>query len=148
MADRIIVLNAGEIEQIGTPAEIYHQPASTFVASFMGAPPMNLIDARIDGGAVRLDSGLALGDANGHPSGAIKLGVRPEDVTLSTKGRTPFDIAIVEELGAHRLLHGQLGGQAFTVHVSKDVEVTPGPAGIDIGQNALRLFDVQSGKAL
>ena len=48
MADRIIVLNAGQIEQIGTPSEIYHNPASTFVASFMGAPPMNLIEAEVD----------------------------------------------------------------------------------------------------
>ena len=145
MADRIIVLNAGRIEQIGTPAEIYHSPASTFVASFMGAPPMNLIDARLEGGQVMVNGATALAPAEGE--GAITLGIRPEDVELSDEG-TPFTIDIVEELGAHRLLHGQLADQPFTIHVGKDTPAAPGPAHITLRPEALRLFDKHTGTAL
>jgi sn-glycerol 3-phosphate transport system ATP-binding protein len=74
------------------------------------------------------------------------LGIRPEDVTLG--GPLPFDIAIVEELGAHRLLHGTLAGQTFTVHVPKDTEVTTGETTISLKPEASRLFETQSGKAL
>ncbi|MEL6338186.1 MAG: sugar ABC transporter ATP-binding protein, partial [Pseudomonadota bacterium] len=80
MADRIIVLNAGDIEQIGTPAEIYHNPASVFVASFMGAPPMNLIEARVEAGEVRMNGGTTVAPANGRQPGPVHLGIRPEDV--------------------------------------------------------------------
>ncbi|NRB04544.1 MAG: sn-glycerol-3-phosphate ABC transporter ATP-binding protein UgpC [Rhodobacteraceae bacterium] len=148
MADRIIVLNSGEIEQIGTPAEIYHSPASTFVASFMGAPPMNLIEARVEEGEIRVNGGASIGPAGRCPSGPIQLGVRPEDVELGGAGQTPFDISIVEELGAHRLLHGHLGGQPFTVHVGKEVAAAPGTTQIHLKPEALRLFDSQTGKAM
>ncbi|MEL6888788.1 MAG: sn-glycerol-3-phosphate ABC transporter ATP-binding protein UgpC [Pseudomonadota bacterium] len=148
MADRIIVLNAGEIEQIGTPAEIYHNPASVFVASFMGAPPMNLIEARVEAGEVRMNGGTTVAPANGRQPGPVHLGIRPEDVELGGEGQTPFDIALVEELGAHRLLHGQLGGQPFTVHVAKEVDVAAGPTKVHLKPDALRLFDPGTGKAL
>ena len=146
MADRIIVLNAGRIEQIGTPAEIYHQPASTFVASFMGAPPMNLLDARRDSGRVMINGTIALGEADG--AGDVTIGIRPEDVELRDDGNMDFDIAIVEELGAHRLLHGRLADQDFTIHVGKETEAAPGPARIAVNSDAIHLFDPQTGKAL
>ncbi|MEX0285044.1 MAG: ABC transporter ATP-binding protein [Paracoccaceae bacterium] len=148
MADRIIVLNEGRIEQIGTPSEIYHNPASTFVASFMGAPPMNLIDARVENGSILVNGGTPVAPAASSAKGTVKLGVRPEDVVLGGDGTTPFDISIVEELGAHRLLHGELGGQPFTVHVGKEVDALTGQTMVQLNPEALRLFDVQTGKAL
>jgi sn-glycerol 3-phosphate transport system ATP-binding protein len=146
MADRIIVLNAGRIEQIGTPAEIYHRPASTFVASFMGAPPMNLIEAQIKNGRVVMSDDTPVASAQG--TGAVTLGVRPEDVEIGPTCDIPFTIDIVEELGAHRLLHGQLDGQDFTIHVGKDIAVEAGPIRISITPDAVVLFDVQTGFAL
>ncbi len=146
MADRIIVLNSGRIEQIGTPAEIYHNPASTFVASFMGAPPMNLIDARLQGGRLMIEGDTVIGEAPGE--GEVTLGIRPEDVMLDPKGDLAFHVEIVEELGAHRLLHGTLGGQTFTIHVGKDVTAEPGETRVSVKPQALRLFDKSSGKAL
>ena len=146
MADRIIVLNGGKIEQIGTPAEIYHSPASTFVASFMGAPPMNLIDARVEGGQVMVNGATALAPADGQ--GDITLGIRPEDVELSPEGNVSFRVDIVEELGAHRLLHGQLADQPFTIHVGKDTPAEPGETRVAVKPEALRLFDKDTGKAL
>ncbi|MFW2544873.1 ABC transporter ATP-binding protein [Primorskyibacter sp. 2E107] len=148
MADRIIVLNGGRIEQIGTPSEIYHNPASTFVASFMGAPPMNLIDASFDSGAVRLGCGMAVMDAPTGRTGAITVGIRPEDVTLDAVGEVDFKIGIVEELGAHRLVHGRLGEQAFTVHVGKAAEIPAGDTKISFDRTAVRLFDTMTGQAL
>ncbi|MGJ8544168.1 MAG: ABC transporter ATP-binding protein [Sulfitobacter sp.] len=146
MADKIIVLNGGRIEQIGTPAEIYHNPASTFVASFMGAPPMNLLDARYEAGQVRINGGTPLLPAQG--AGPVKVGIRPEDVVIDPEGALGFDVQIVEELGGHRLLHGQLAQQPFTVHIAKDASAAAGPARVTLRPEALRLFHAQTGKAL
>lgn len=148
MADRIIVLNAGEIEQIGTPSEIYHNPASTFVASFMGAPPMNLIDAHVDQGQVRINGYEGLMPAPSSATGPVTLGIRPEDIELDQGGSVPFRVDILEELGAHRLLHGALGGQPFTVLVGKDHEAQIGDTHVTLKPDALRLFDVETGKVL
>jgi sn-glycerol 3-phosphate transport system ATP-binding protein len=146
MADRIVVLNAGRIEQIGTPAEIYHRPASTFVASFMGAPPMNLIKATIKDGRVVINGDTPVAPAIG--SGQVIMGIRPEDIEIGPHCDMPFHIDIVEELGAHRLLHGQLDGQDFTIHIGKDVDAVAGPIQISINPNAVVLFDAQTGLAL
>lgn len=148
MADRIIVLNAGRIEQIGTPSEIYHNPASTFVASFMGAPPMNLIEAEASDGQVRLNGYDGLMPAPQAVNGPVTMGVRPEDVDLDENGSVSFQVDILEELGAHRLLHGTLADQPFTVMVGKDHSVHTGETRITLKHDALRLFDVETGKTL
>ncbi|MTI02887.1 ABC transporter ATP-binding protein [Roseibium sp. RKSG952] len=148
MADRIIVLNAGRIEQIGTPSEIYHNPASTFVASFMGAPPMNLIDAQVEQGQVKINGYEGLMPASASNTGPVTLGIRPEDVVLDEQGTVPFRVDILEELGAHRLLHGDLGGQSFTVLIGKDHAAEIGETRVRLKPDALRLFDVESGKVL
>ncbi|MAY61592.1 MAG: sn-glycerol-3-phosphate ABC transporter ATP-binding protein UgpC [Rhizobiales bacterium] len=153
MADRIVVLNAGRIEQIGTPSEIYHQPRSTFVASFMGAPPMNLIDADYRGnGRVYLAGGMDLPAPveTGRP-GAVKIGVRPESarmVETETAGALPFAIDHVEELGAIRLFHGTLGGQPFTVHTSHEHAVPEGTAWLDLRSSTVLMFDGATGARL
>jgi len=146
MADRIIVLNEGRIEQIGTPAEIYHSPASTFVASFMGAPPMNLIRAHQENGQVMVNGGTAVAQTQGV--GPVTMGIRPEDVEIGAHCAIPFEVLIVEELGAHRLLHGKLDDQDFTIHVSKDIAVQAGPVRMTLTANAVVLFDAETGAAL
>ena len=146
MADRIIVLNEGIIEQIGTPAEIYSQPASVFVAGFMGAPPMNLITGDANGTQVRLSGGHELRGVT-EAQGPVTIGIRPEDVTIGL-GILPFDVQIVEDLGAHRLLHGELDGQTFSVSVTKDTEVETGRTMIDFSPDAVHLFDPATGRRL
>ncbi|SET16478.1 sn-glycerol-3-phosphate ABC transporter ATP-binding protein UgpC [Paracoccus homiensis] len=150
MADRIFVMNAGRIEQIGTPAEIYHRPASTFVASFMGAPPMNLLRGHGTGtGAVMLSGGLQLDLPMPTDAGRdLVLGLRPEDMRLSPDGPIRFDIQIVEELGATRLLHGQLSEQPFTVAVSKETQAGPGIARLAFAPDTASLFCGQKGHRL
>lgn len=146
MADRIIVMNSGRIEQIGTPHEVYHTPASTFVASFMGAPPMNLLPAQIDHGAVHF-AGLHLATGNGH-TGAVTLGIRPEDLVPDSSGSLQVEVDIIEELGAHRLLHGSTGDQTLTVYVSKEVEAAQGTLRLSVKPESVSLFHPETGLRL
>jgi len=145
MADRIIVMNAGRIEQIGTPREVYHNPASTFVASFMGAPPMNLLPATTKDGQVMLEDQAICPT---QQQGPITAGIRPEDFTLDANGPLTMDVQIIEELGAHRLLHGTLGGEAVTVHISNDITAAAGAHRLSVNPDAVCLFNPQDGQRL
>ncbi|MEJ6388805.1 sn-glycerol-3-phosphate ABC transporter ATP-binding protein UgpC [Gymnodinialimonas ulvae] len=149
MADRIIVLSNGHIEQIGTPNEIYEHPASTFVASFMGAPPMNLLTAEAGQGRVTLPGGDVVPQAgvNGH-TGPVQVGIRPEDIIPSPQGELTLNVDIIEELGAQRLLHGQMAGQAFSVAVPKDQEAVTGEMRLALKPGAVHLFDADQGRRL
>ena len=145
MADRIFVLNAGRIEQIGTPSEIYRKPASTFVASFMGAPPMNLVPAMLSGRDVTVGSQRFDAPAEGA-AGPVQLGIRPEEVRLG--GTTPFKLSLVEELGASRLLHGTLEGHEFTVNAPNDDRPLDENLMLDLPASALHLFHGENGQRL
>ncbi|MEM9764852.1 MAG: sn-glycerol-3-phosphate ABC transporter ATP-binding protein UgpC [Pseudomonadota bacterium] len=90
LADRIVVLRDGRVEQVGAPLELYHRPANRFVAGFIGSPPMNLLSA------------AALGE---DARGAFEVGVRPEDLRLAEDGRFVGEVVLVEELGEAHLLH-------------------------------------------
>jgi sn-glycerol 3-phosphate transport system ATP-binding protein len=111
LADRLVVLNAGRIEQIGTPLEVYRKPASTFVAGFIGSPAMNLISSR----AVPHLPGIA------H---AGTIGIRPEDLVVSPNGPIDMEVLAVEELGAQRLVHGQTGGERLTVTMPSNADLS------------------------
>ena len=150
MADRIIVLNGGVIEQIGTPAEIYAQPASTFVAGFMGAPPMNLIKARLNGQGVATLTGGEEVQVAAHSADEtdVLVGVRPEDVEIEPSGPIHFQIDLIEELGANRLCHGVLSGQSFTVSVAKDVDVRTGAAQVRFKPGSTACFDAEGGRRI
>lgn len=92
MADRVAVFSVGEVQQFATPDELYRRPATTFVASFVGYPPMNLFEGRFDE-AFHIN-GLTIDVPDGHPDGAGTLGIRPEDIRLG-KG-VPADVVLVE----------------------------------------------------
>ncbi|TNJ46841.1 sn-glycerol-3-phosphate ABC transporter ATP-binding protein UgpC [Phaeobacter sp. B1627] len=146
MADRIIVLNGGRVEQIGTPTEIYEHPASTFVAGFMGAPPMNLMQAHIADGV------LTLGEETHLPFAApavatdsVLVGFRPEDVRLGGDGSMMLHVEIIEELGAHRLLHGKLGGQPFSLSIGKDEVAGLGAQPITLPRDRIHFFHPERG---
>jgi sn-glycerol 3-phosphate transport system ATP-binding protein len=125
LAQRMIVMNKGVVEQIGTPEAVYQRPESTFVAGFIGSPPMNLMTGRAQG--ARLDVGgtaLAL-PADAPRAGELILGVRPEHVALADTG-WPLRVELVEMLGAERLVHGRLGEQGFTLRID-GTERPPAP---------------------
>ncbi|MEO0586152.1 MAG: sn-glycerol-3-phosphate ABC transporter ATP-binding protein UgpC [Planctomycetota bacterium] len=130
LADRIVVLNKGEVEQIGAPSEVYADPASTFVASFIGAPAMNLIDGELSGGALHVgEAALPVPGSNGV--GRVTVGLRPEKAALTQAGEgLPFRLDAIEELGATRLLHGQIAGAAIVV--AQDAAHAPPPQGADL----------------
>jgi sn-glycerol 3-phosphate transport system ATP-binding protein len=101
LADRIMILNAGRIEQYGTPQEIYHKPASVFVAAFIGAPPMNLLDGTVTQGSLTFD-GAALGQTSA-PAGPVTIGIRPEKIVLGQAGPRVTTV-YAEDLGSHRIV--------------------------------------------
>jgi ABC-type sugar transport system ATPase subunit len=124
MADRIVVLRAGRIEQVGTPIELYERPANSFVAGFLGAPKINLLEGRLaarEGPAgevevagaripVRVTAG-AVGDA-------VTLGLRPDVLTIAPDGPLPATVDVVEELGNVKLVYASLSaGQPVVAEV-------------------------------
>ena len=115
MADRMIVMNGGVAEQIGTPLEVYETPRTLFAAQFIGSPAMNIVDAVVQGGKVML-GGVAVADGFG-PDGPVKFGVRPEHMDLDENGPLGVTVQMTEPLGANTLLHGKLDNHpdSFTV---------------------------------
>ncbi|MFN3275099.1 MAG: sn-glycerol-3-phosphate import ATP-binding protein UgpC [Paracoccus sp. (in: a-proteobacteria)] len=134
LADRLVVLNGGQIEQIGTPLEVYRRPASAFVASFIGSPAMNLIDSA----AVPHLPGTA------H---AGQIGIRPEDLTVTADGPIQMRVLAVEELGAQRLVHGKTGDQRITITLASDADLSD-DLRLSFRPEALHLFHRETGKRL
>lgn len=134
LADRLVVLNGGRVEQIGTPLDVYRRPASTFVAGFIGSPAMNLLAAT----AVPHLPGTA------H---AGMIGIRPEDLTVTPDGPIEMNVLAVEELGAQRLVHGKTGGEAITIAMASDAELAD-QLRLSFDRSALHLFDKDTGKRI
>ncbi len=131
LAQRMLVMNAGVMEQFGTPEEVYHRPASTFVASFIGSPPMNLLK-----------------NAPGGRAGAI-LGIRPEHLDIGSSG-WEVRVETVELLGAERLIYGRVGDEQIIVR-NEEGEAAPAPDSIirvAPRQDRLHWFDTASGKRI
>ncbi len=124
MADKIVVMRAGTVEQIGRPLELYDRPANTFVATFIGSPSMNLIDGRVDAGRFVTATGLAL-PCPALPAGARTWGIRPEHVVLADDG-LPAEVQTVEPMGAETHVMVRLGGAAAVVAVRDRIEIRPG----------------------
>lgn len=144
LADRLVVLNGGRIEQVGTPLEVYHAPASTFVASFIGAPAMNLMDAQVAGGRVLLE-GVDMGAA-GVAEGAVTLGLRAEDLSAAPVG-LPVTLDYVEELGASRIVHALAEGQRIAFAHPPEAPLSDRMA-LRVVPGRLHLFDTLTGKRL
>jgi len=118
LAQRMIVMNAGRMEQIGTPDEVYQRPATTFVAGFIGSPPMNLLKGTADGASFNVGPTLALPGAAPR-NGELILGLRPEHAGLGTADGDgwPMRVEMIEMLGAERLVYGRVGDALFTVRI-------------------------------
>jgi sn-glycerol 3-phosphate transport system ATP-binding protein len=119
LAQRMIVMNAGRMEQIGTPEEVYARPATTFVAGFIGSPPMNLLRGVADGSRFTT-GGQALPLPQAAPrNGELILGLRPEHALWGGSGTDGWQLQVdvVEMLGAERLVYCRLGETLFTVRI-------------------------------
>jgi len=152
LGQRIIVMNAGRAEQIGTPAEVYHRPATTFVASFIGSPPMNLLRGRVsaDGTQFRTDSGsINLRQARAARAGReLLLGLRPEALDI---GGTQFaaEIEMIESLGADHLIHARLGMQSLVARTADEIKLALGASlALGFSADAEHWFDPQTTQRL
>ncbi|HVR55067.1 MAG TPA: sn-glycerol-3-phosphate import ATP-binding protein UgpC [Pseudorhodoferax sp.] len=115
LAQRMMVMNAGRMEQFGTPEEVYHRPATTFVASFIGSPPMNLIEGSAEGARFTVGAQQLALPQPAPRDGALVLGLRPEHAELRADGPWQLVVEAVEMLGAERLVYGRIGQSLFTV---------------------------------
>ncbi|MBW6424978.1 sn-glycerol-3-phosphate ABC transporter ATP-binding protein UgpC [Rhizobium sp. XQZ8] len=144
LADILIVMNKGRIEQVGRPADIYEKPASAFVASFLGSPPMNLIPATVDtdnrgivfGDGMKISLGYALPVA---PGTEIVAGIRPEHVEIGNGHIVPVEFA--EELGNGRQVHLRIGDMAVSALLSaNDKQVIGDALAIKLPSEHLHFF--------
>ena len=157
LADRIAVLSGGHRMQYDTPDAIYHRPATTFVAGFIGAPPMNLVDCRLDGDAGDLGGGVRVPLASRSLAGAargaaLKLGVRPENLRLARAGADialPAAVCLLEPLGAEVLVTLKLGAAEVVARCPAAFREPPGtPVTLYVDPSHVALFDAASGTAL
>ena len=154
LGDRLCVMSGGEIQQIGTPDDIYNHPANTFVAAFMGSPPMNLVAAEVRSGVVHVgDAPLAAVSA---PEGLVTVGVRPEHLQLRDRvadGLLPARVDVVEPLGSHVLVTALVdtGGAQATrviVHAPAGTDLPPGTRiGLELPAERTYFFDAETGNA-
>jgi len=138
MADQVVLLNKGRIEQIGSPSQLYDRPETVFAARFIGTPAMNLISAA----CLNTRAGLNL------PENTL-LGVRPEDVMLEDTGSIPARIIGVEYLGADQLVSCEIDGETLIARLPARQEL-PGDGNITLGwePQSQHLFDAQSGRRI
>jgi sn-glycerol 3-phosphate transport system ATP-binding protein len=146
LADRMVVMNDGVVEQVGAPLEIYQHPASVFVAGFIGSPPMNFFTARKENGMVYPCGG------DGQPIGKVKVGIRPEHLHLCPPGAGIFNarITFCEELGAETHIHleGEGGTHFIARWEQEGTTLEPGKAvGIQVDDGRLTFFDA-AGKSM
>lgn len=149
MADRMIVMNGGVAEQIGTPLDVYEAPRTVFAAQFIGSPAMNMFDANVANSAVEVGGQKIL--ETSLPSGPVKLGVRPEHFTADEAGPFAVRVQLNEPLGANTLLHGTLEGTGHPITVSQAgvQALTPGSMmRFTPNTSSVHLFDASSGKRL
>lgn len=141
LADRIVIMSNGRIEQIGTPMELYTNPASTFVAEFIGAPPMNVLHVSSEAASAF----VALAD--NAPDGLGYVGIRPELLSVANSG-VEATVTLVEPLGAETLVHFARGDDKLIMRCGHSQTLEVGHAvGLSVDPADLRFFDV-SGRSL
>jgi multiple sugar transport system ATP-binding protein len=157
LADRVVVMNGGRIEQIGTPDEVYHSPASLFVASFIGAPTMNLLPARFEKPNI-----LRLGETQTiqlqrtvRDGDKVTFGIRPEDVDIASGElppgwvELPATVEVVEPLGSDTLVFTSVFGASMTARLRPQNRPTPGSQiKLRINPDRAHIFDAETGSVI
>ena len=153
LAQRVMVMNKGIAEQIGTPVEVYEKPASRFVASFIGSPAMNLLEGQMDDSGTRfvLENGMQLplpGSRGQFAGRRMTLGIRPEHIALSSQAENgvPMVVETLEILGADNLAHGRFGEQKMVVRLPHQLRPNAGTTlWLHIPDDHLHLFEGETG---
>jgi multiple sugar transport system ATP-binding protein len=160
LADRVVVMHQGRIEQAAAPLDLYERPANTFVAAFIGAPSMNFVPACVAAGGAGLELagggrvalGRALANRLGNQVGrTVTLGVRPEHVSAAARGDDGLSLRVqeIEPLGPHQLAIGEVGGARFVAQLPPHRPLVIGEAcAIAADPERLHLFDPATGQAI
>jgi len=156
LANRLIVMNAGRVEQVGSPGEVYARPATLFVAGFIGSLPMNFFDGTVasDGQSIVLSGGASIaggGERIGRPGQKVVVGVRPDALTLASPqaGGLGGRVELVEDLGSVKLVHLDDGRGGFVVAVPPDTEMGEATQhGVSVRGKDVHVFDAGSGERL
>ncbi|MBT8412834.1 MAG: sn-glycerol-3-phosphate ABC transporter ATP-binding protein UgpC [Boseongicola sp.] len=152
MADRIVIMKDGHIQQVGTPSEVYHKPANTFVARFIGAPSMNLLSASMSGDTISLTGGRHVAVAlNKQPKGEdVLVGVRPDD--LHPDGDNPIisgKVTVLEPLGPETLIYVETTSGEIIAKADGRLPPKVGDiVNLGAGAEHLHVFDAETGEAL
>lgn len=150
LADRVVVMNFGELQQLGTPKEIYDRPANTFVASFIGSPAMNLLTGEADGGVFR-SGPVATSELPNGVSGAVTLGFRAEDIEIVRPEEGTFQAPVysTELLGDATLVTLNINGTLLAAKGAKDLQVEiDQPIGFSLDPGICHWFDSETGQRL
>jgi len=155
MADKIVVMKDGVVEQTGGPLDLYDHPVNTFVAGFIGSPAMNMIPgtARVEGGALRIDFGAGVelkppAGARADDGQSVLYGLRPEHCTLAPTG-LPVEIVVVEPTGADTQLYCRFNGQEVTATIGDRANCRPADRiHLEPDLNRAHLFDAATGRRL
>jgi multiple sugar transport system ATP-binding protein len=155
LADRMIVMRDGVVEQIGTPLEVYDRPGNVFVAGFIGSPAMNFLEGQLrdeeDGAVFRADGGFRVGFGGRSlvsPARRVILGIRPEHIVVSDAG-APVQVAVVEPTGAATQVNVRSGEDDITCEFRERVPAHPGqPLRIAPLPGNVHLFDAETGQRL
>jgi multiple sugar transport system ATP-binding protein len=151
MGDRIAIMNAGILQQVGTPGEIYDHPANLFVAGFIGSPTMNFVPVTWSDGTATA-SGFEVKLPKAMAPGKGTLGFRPETATdrITDPAQTlDMKIDVVERLGSDQFLYGQVGGDTVTARIDPKLKVEPGDnIKLGLDTRTLHLFDAETELAL
>jgi len=155
MADRIVVMNGGRIEQVGTPLELYDDPANLFVAGFLGSPAMSFLDGTIlrsgQETSVRLpDGGIVQVSGTSAPDGAdVTLGIRPEHYRLDPAGPIRLVVDVIEPTGAESYIYGHVGQSEVRAVFRERISVDPGETlRLSVEPDKVHLFDAATGLRL
>jgi multiple sugar transport system ATP-binding protein len=166
LADRVVVMNHGVIEQVGPPQELYHRPATRFVAGFIGSPAMNFIPARLEPASGALNLALPGGIRlpvpserspryEGHAGREVLLGLRPEHLTERREGRPGYahiEITpeVIEPMGMETLVHFHMEGtRDLCARLDPTIEAAPGtPITLTADLANMHLLDPESGRVL
>jgi sn-glycerol 3-phosphate transport system ATP-binding protein len=150
LADRLVVMNKGTIEQVGTPEDVYERPASVYVAGFIGSPAMNFLPGQIERDAVVLENGVRLpvSGLSGRDGTMVLAGLRPERLALAGpgQGQVGARVDFIEELGSARLAHVLVDDISLSVLTGEKLRLAPGDdVGIVIAPGVVQLFDGATG---
>jgi multiple sugar transport system ATP-binding protein len=144
MADKIVVMNAGRVEQIGSPLDLYDNPANLFVAGFIGSPAMNMFRGRMNGTSVMLADGVSLPAQGNIATGRdVVIGVRPEHLAVDASG-VPAQVTVVEPTGADTQIFCKIAGHEVTAVVRERHVFRPGES-IRLRPSLTYMFDPDTG---